>query len=100
MWLRVPSSIKVRIEGKIPSNVYSKDIILRVLGDLRAAGGTYRSLEFTGSAVESLSVDSRLTISNMVVECGAKAGLFAADEKTISLFTFGAGVDTAFSLFW
>lgn len=82
LWLRVPSSIKVRIEGKIPSNVYSKDIILRVLGDLRAAGGTYRSLEFTGSAVESLSVDSRLTISNMVVECGAKAGLFAADEKT------------------
>lgn len=62
LWLRVPSSIKVRIEGKIPSNVYSKDIILRVLGDLRAAGGTYRSLEFTGSAVESLSVDSRLTI--------------------------------------
>lgn len=82
LWLRVPSAIQIRIDGKLPKGVYGKDIILRVLGDLKAAGGTYRSLEFCGSAIASLSIDSRLTISNMVVECGAKAGLFPADEKT------------------
>lgn len=82
LWLRVPESIKIRVDGILPSNVYAKDIILRVLGDLRAAGGTYKSLEFCGSAIEALSVDGRLTIANMVVECGGKAGLFAADEKT------------------
>lgn len=82
LWLRVPASIRIEIEGTLPPHVYAKDIILRVLGDLKAAGGTYRSLEFTGSAISSLSIDSRLTIANMVVECGAKVGLFPADEKT------------------
>lgn len=82
LWFRVPSAIKIQIDGRLPKGVYSKDIILRVLGDLKAAGGTYRSLEFCGSAIESLSIDSRLTISNMVVECGAKAGMFPADAKT------------------
>ncbi len=82
LWLRVPASIKIEINGVLPPNVYSKDIILRVLGDLKAAGGTYRSLEFCGSAIEDLSIGSRLTMANMAVECGAKAGLFPADEKT------------------
>ena len=68
LWLRVPASIRIKIEGTLPPHVYAKDIILRVLGDLKAAGGTYRSLEFTGSAISSLSIDSRLTIANMVVE--------------------------------
>lgn len=82
LWLRVPESIKIQVEGILPLKVYAKDIILRVLGDLRAAGGTYKSLEFCGSAMEAMSIDERLTIANMVVECGGKAGLFAADEKT------------------
>lgn len=82
LWLRVPSTIKIQIDGVLPANVYAKDIILRVLGDLRAAGGTYKSLEFCGTAIDSLSIAGRLTISNMCVECGAKVGLFAADEKT------------------
>lgn len=82
LWLRVPESIKIQVEGELPSNVYAKDIILRVLGDLKASGGTYKSLEFCGSTIDALSIDSRLTIANMAVECGGKAGLFAADEKT------------------
>ena len=82
IWLRVPASIKIEINGQLPPHVYSKDIILRVLGDLKAAGGTYRSLEFSGSTIEDLTIDSRLTMANMAVECGAKAGLFPADEKT------------------
>lgn len=82
IWLRVPASIKIEINGQLPPHVYAKDIILRVLGDLKAAGGTYRSLEFSGSTIEDLTIDSRLTMANMAVECGAKAGLFPADEKT------------------
>ena len=81
MWLRVPSSIKIQIDGVLPPHVYAKDIILRVLGDLGAAGGTYKSLEFCGTAIDALGIDGRMTIANMVVECGGKAGLFAADQK-------------------
>ncbi len=82
LWLKVPATIKISIDGVLPDYVYAKDIILRVLGDLRAAGGTYKSLEFCGTTIDNLSIDGRLTIANMVVECGAKAGLFATDEKT------------------
>ena len=82
MWVRVPSAIKIRVEGAFPEYVGAKDLILKILGDLRADGGTYRSMEFCGSTVDAMSVDSRLTISNMVVECGGKVGLFAPDEKT------------------
>lgn len=77
-----PLAIKIQIDGRLPEGVMSKDVVLRVLGDLTANGGTYRSLEFCGSAVDEMSIDSRLTISNMAVECGAKAGLFAPDAKT------------------
>ncbi len=82
LWLRVPSTIRVQVDGVLPEHVYSKDIILRVLGDLKAAGATYKALEFGGTTIDALSVDARLTMSNMAVECGAKVGLFAADEKT------------------
>lgn len=82
MWIKVPSAIKVEINGKLQEGVTSKDLILKVLGDIRADGGTYKSIEFCGSTVDAMSIDSRLTISNMVVECGGKVGLFAPDEKT------------------
>lgn len=82
MWVRVPSAIKIQIDGALPTGVTSKDVILRILGDLRADGGTYRSLEFCGAAVDAMSIDERLTMSNMAVECGAKVGLFAPDAKT------------------
>lgn len=82
MWIRVPSTIRIEIEGTLPDYVTGKDIILRVLGDLGAAGASYKSLEFAGSAIRTLPMDDRLTISNMGVECGAKATLFEADEIT------------------
>ncbi len=74
--------IRANIEGTLPAGVTSKDIILRVIGDLRADGATYKSLEFAGSTVDAMSVASRMTISNMTVECGAKCGLFSPDHKT------------------
>ena len=82
MWVRVPETIKIVINGKLPANVTSKDIILRIIGDLRADGATYKALEITGSTVDEMSVASRMTISNMAVEAGAKCCLFRPDEKT------------------
>ena len=82
MWIRVPETIKVVINGKLPENVMSKDVILRLIGDLGADGATYKALEFSGSAVENMTVASRMTISNMTIEAGAKCALFTPDEKT------------------
>lgn len=82
LWVRVPETIKVTINGTLPANVTSKDIILRLIGDLGADGATYMALEFHGDTVEEMSVASRMTMSNMAIEAGAKCALFAPDEKT------------------
>ena len=82
LWVRVPETIRVEIEGELPANVMSKDVILTLIGDLGADGATYKALEFHGSTVENMTVASRMTMSNMAVEAGAKCALFAPDEKT------------------
>lgn len=82
MWIKVPETIKVVIDGVMPEGVMSKDIILRLIGDLGADGATYRALEFSGSAVAAMSVASRMTIANMAIEAGAKCALFSPDGKT------------------
>ena len=82
MWVKVPETIKVTINGVLPSNVTSKDVILRLIGDLGADGATYKALEFTGDTVKNMSVASRMTIANMAIEAGAKCALFTPDEKT------------------
>ena len=83
MWIKVPETIKVVIEGELPANVMSKDIILRLIGDLGADGATYKALEFIGSTVDNMSVASRMTMSNMAVEARRQsAHSFTPDEKT------------------
>lgn len=82
LWIKVPETIRVNITGKLPENVMAKDIILKVIGDLGADGATYKALEFAGDTVENMSVASRMSMSNMAIEAGAKCGLFAPDEKT------------------
>lgn len=84
LWFKVPETIKVIYHGKLPKGVYSKDMILKLIGDIGADGATYQALEFYGEAIDSLSVDARFTISNMAIECGAKVGLMAADEKVLT----------------
>ena len=82
LWIRVPETIKVNITGKLPDNVMAKDIILKLIGDLGAYGATYKALEFAGDTVENMSVASRMSMSNMAIEAGAKCALFTPDEKT------------------
>ncbi len=82
LWVRVPETIKITITGALPQNVTSKDVILTIIGDLGADGATYQALEFTGDTVEKMTIASRMTMSNMAVEAGAKCALFAPDEKT------------------
>jgi len=81
-WLRVPETLRVEVTGELPELVTSKDVSLELIGRLGAEGANYMALEFTGRAVRSMSMSSRLTLSNMAVECGAKAGLVASDETT------------------
>ena len=82
LWVKVPETIKIVIDGTLPDLVMSKDIILRIIGDLGADGATYRALEFSGSTVEEMTVSSRMTMANMAIEAGAKCALFTPDEKT------------------
>ena len=83
-WFKVPATQKVIIKGKIPKGVYSKDIILYIINDLGANGATYKSVEFSGEVIDKLSLDARLTITNMTIEFGAKCGLIEPDAKVLT----------------
>lgn len=97
LWVKVPETIRVVIDGTLPEGVMSKDIILRLIGDLGADGATYRALEFGGQTVEQMSIASWMTMANMAIEAGAKCAAFIPDEKTaqycgIQLSGFQAGL--------
>lgn len=82
MWVRVPETIRVEIDGALPQGVMAKDVILQLIGDLGADGASYCALEFTGSGVARMSIASRMSMANMAVEAGAKCAVFTPDEKT------------------
>lgn len=93
-WFRVPETLRIWLTGSLDPMVYSKDLILHLIGLVGADGATYMALEFAGPGVETLSLPDRLVVSNMAVEAGAKVGLFPGDEKTREyLEAMGRGKD-------
>ncbi len=93
-WFRVPETLRIWLTGSLAPMVYSKDLILHLIGLVGADGATYMALEFAGPGVETLSLPDRLVVSNMAVEAGAKVGLFPSDEKTREyLEAMGRGKD-------
>jgi len=84
LWLRVPESMKVILRGELRKWVSAKDLILHIIGDIGVDGALYKAMEFAGDTVEGLSMSGRLTMANMVVEAGAKNGIFAVDNVTES----------------
>lgn len=82
LWLRVPTSFKIVVKGHMPARVSAKDLILHIIGDLRADGADYRSVEFTGPAIAEMSIASRMILCNMAAEMGAKNGVVEPDDKT------------------
>ncbi|MBO5287562.1 MAG: 3-isopropylmalate dehydratase large subunit [Clostridia bacterium] len=83
-WFKVPSAIKFVLKGKLNKFVSGKDVILHIIGKIGVDGALYKSMEFVGEGVKSLTIYDRLTICNMAIEAGAKNGIFEVDEETIS----------------
>ena len=81
-WFKVPSAIRFELTGALPANCSGKDVILTIIGKIGVDGALYKSMEFTGEGVASLSMDDRLCICNMAIEAGAKNGIFPVDEVT------------------
>ena len=86
LWFKVPETVEVCYGGKLPAGVFAKDLVLYLAGLIGVDGATYQALEFTGPVIDTLNIDARMTISNMAIEVGAKAGLMRADAKTLAFF--------------
>ncbi|MDO8880180.1 MAG: 3-isopropylmalate dehydratase large subunit [Coriobacteriia bacterium] len=86
LWFKVPDTMKVTYSGEMQPGVFSKDLILALAGEIGVDGATYMALEFHGPVIDALSVDARMTISNMAIEVGAKAGLMRADATTLAWY--------------
>lgn len=81
-WFKIPSALKFNLTGKLQENVSGKDVILHIIGMIGVDGALYKSMEFTGPGVASLSIDDRFTICNMAIEAGGKNGIFPVDHIT------------------
>jgi 3-isopropylmalate/(R)-2-methylmalate dehydratase large subunit len=84
LWFLVPPTIRITLTGTLPDRVYAKDVSLAIAGKLGTEFAQYRSIEFSGNLAAEFSMDSRMVLSNMSIELGAKFGFFAADRKTVS----------------
>ncbi|MCL7415601.1 MAG: 3-isopropylmalate dehydratase large subunit [ANME-2 cluster archaeon] len=93
LWFRVPQTMRVTVEGKLGERVSAKDLTLNVIKHIGADGATYKAMEYYGSAIEDLSIAGRMTLCNMAIEMGGKAGIVPPDEKTDE-FLKGRAVDT------
>lgn len=83
LWFKVPETIRFQIDGKLGPHVYSKDVVLDIIGQIGADGATYQACEFGGETTTNMSVSDRMVLCNMAIEMGGKTGLIEPDEKTI-----------------
>jgi 3-isopropylmalate/(R)-2-methylmalate dehydratase large subunit len=83
IWFKVPETDYFKLNGKLPEHVMAKDLILKIIGDIGTDGGNYRTMQFGGSGIDAMSVESRLTLCNMTTEAGAKNGIVEADQKVV-----------------
>lgn len=82
LWLRVPDTLKIIVNGKLPTGVYAKDIVLKIIGSIGADGADYKAMEYSGEAISALTVASRMVISNLSMEAGAKTAFVIPDAVT------------------
>jgi len=87
IWFKVPETLYFKLNGKLPDHVTAKDLILKIIGDIGTDGGNYKTMQFGGTGVEEMSVESRLTLCNMTTEAGAKNGIVEPDEKVENYLT-------------
>ena len=83
LWFMIPKTLQLMIEGRLSAKVTSKDVILRIIGDIGADGANYLACEFRGDAASRMEVPERMTMANMAIEMGAKAGIFESDDVTL-----------------
>ncbi|MCC7553089.1 MAG: 3-isopropylmalate dehydratase large subunit [Methanobacteriaceae archaeon] len=83
LWFKIPETNRFNITGKLKENVYAKDVILNIIGQMGADGSTYKSCEFAGDTVSNMNISDRMVLSNMAIEMGGKTGLIEPDQKTI-----------------
>ncbi len=87
IWFKVPETLYFKLNGKLPDHVMAKDLILKIIGDIGTDGGAYQTMQFGGSGIDEMSVESRLTLCNMTTEAGAKNGIVEPDQKVVDYLT-------------
>lgn len=81
IWFKVPETLYFRLDGKLPDHVMAKDVILKIIGDIGTDGAAYKTMQFGGTGISEMSVEERLTLTNMTTEAGAKSGIIEPDQK-------------------
>jgi 3-isopropylmalate/(R)-2-methylmalate dehydratase large subunit len=87
IWFKVPQTLYFKLNGKLPDHVMAKDFILKIIGDITTEGGAYKTMQFGGTGISEMSVESRLTMCNMTTEAGAKNGIVEPDQKIVDYLT-------------
>ncbi len=87
IWFKVPETLYFKLNGALPDHVMAKDLILKIIGDIGTDGGAYKTMQFGGTGISEMSVEERLTLTNMTTEAGAKNGIIESDQKIIDYLT-------------
>jgi 3-isopropylmalate/(R)-2-methylmalate dehydratase large subunit len=93
IWFKVPETYYFKLNGKLPDHVMAKDLILKIIGEIGTDGGNYRTMQFGGSGIDEMSVESRLTLCNMTTEAGAKNGIVEPDQKVVDYLSQRGATD-------